>query len=256
MRRCSFSKENQSIQILRIAYPCEKRGVMSPNPQTPSQIKSRKRVTDHGEVFTPDWLVNDMLNLVAHEAERIDSRFLEPACGEGAFLAPILLRKLASVRRQYGSSPADYEFRAVLALMSIYGVELLADNVRACRERLLILWLAEYEQRLKCPPSAECQKTVRFVLERNILNGNALSMNQVDDAAQDTQDPIIFSEWSAVGGALIKRRDFRQDELLRDQSARTSLEQAKGELPLEYVPKYPVREFPPMDYRKLPEAES
>ena len=241
---------------MRIAYPCEKRGVMSPNPQTPSQIKSRKRVTDHGEVFTPDWLVNDMLNLVAHEAERIDSRFLEPACGEGAFLAPILLRKLESVRRQYGSSPADYEFRAVLALMSIYGVELLADNVRACRERLLILWLAEYEQRLKCPPSAECQKTVRFVLERNILNSNALSMNQVDDAAQDTQDPIIFSEWSAVGGALIKRRDFRQDELLRDQSARTSLEQAKGELPLEYVPKYPVREFPPMDYRKLPEAES
>ena len=229
---------------------------MSPNPQTPSQIKSRKRVTDHGEVFTPDWLVNDMLTLVAHEAERIDSRFLEPACGEGAFLAPILLRKLASVRRQYGSSPADYEFRAVLALMSIYGVELLADNVRACREHLLILWLAEYEQRLKCPPSAECQKTVRFVLERNILNGNALSMNQVDDAAQDTQDPIIFSEWSAVGGALIKRRGFRQDELLRDQSARTSLEQAKGELPLEYVPKYPVREFPPMDYRKLPEAES
>ena len=76
---------------------------------------------DHGEVFTPDWLVNDMLNLVAHEAERIDSRFLEPACGEGAFLAPILLRKLATVRRQYGSSPADYEFRAVLALMSIYG---------------------------------------------------------------------------------------------------------------------------------------
>ena len=165
---------------------------MSPNPQTPSQIKSRKRVTDHGEVFTPDWLVNDMLNLVAHEAERIDSRFLEPACGEGAFLAPILLRKLESVRRQYGSSPADYEFRAVLALMSIYGVELLADNVRACRERLLILWLAEYEQRLKCPPSAECQKTVRFVLERNILNGNALSMNQVDDAAQIRKTPSSF----------------------------------------------------------------
>ena len=120
-----------------------------------------------------------MLNLVAHEAERIDSRFLEPACGEGAFLAPILLRKLATVRRQYGSSPADYEFRAVLALMSIYGVELLADNVRSCRERLLTLWLTEYERRLKRPPSAECQKTVRFILERNILNGNALSMKKV-----------------------------------------------------------------------------
>lgn len=83
--------------------------------------------------------------------KRIDSRFLEPACGEGAFLAPILLRKLATVRRQYGSSPADYEFRAVLALMSIYGVELLADNVRSCRERLLTLWLTEYERRLKRP---------------------------------------------------------------------------------------------------------
>ena len=209
-----------------------------------SQIKSRKRVAEHGEVFTPDWLVNDMLNLVAHEAERIDSRFLEPACGEGA------------VRRQYGSSPADYEFRAVLALMSIYGVELLADNVRACRARLLTLWLAEYERRLKRPPSAECQKTVHFVLERNILNGNALSMKKVDASAQDTQEPILFSEWSAVGGTLIKRRDFHQDELLRDQSARTSLEQAEGELSLQYVPKSPTREFPPMDYRKLPEAES
>ena len=174
-----------------------------------------------------------MLNLVAHEAERIDSRFLEPACGEGAFLAPILLRKLATVRRQYGSSPADYEFRAVLALMSIYGVELLADNVRACRARLLTLWLAEYERRLKRPPSAECQKTVHFVLERNILNGNALSMKKVDASAQDTQEPILFSEWSAVGGTLIKRRDFHQDELLRDQSARTSLEQAEGELSLQ-----------------------
>lgn len=197
-----------------------------------------------------------MLNLVAHEAERVDSRFLEPACGEGAFLAPILLRKLATVRRQYGKSPADYEFRAVLALMSIYGVELLADNVRACRKRLLALWLAEYEQRLKRPPSVECLAAVRFVLERNILNGNALSMKRVDAAARDTREPIIFSEWSAVGGFLIKRRDFRQDELLRDQGARTSLEQAEGELSLQYVPKSPIREYPPMDYRKLPEAES
>ena len=229
---------------------------MSPSTQTSFQIKSRERVADHGEVFTPDWLVNDMLKLVDREVERIDSRFLEPACGEGSFLAPILLRKLATVRRQYSKSPADYEFRAVLALMSIYGVELLADNVCACRERLLTLWLAEYEQRLKRPPSVECLATVHFVLERNILNGNALSMKKVDASAQDTQEPIIFSEWSAVTGPLIKRRDFRQDELLRDQDARNSLEQAKGELSLEYVPKSPVREFPPTDYRKLPEAES
>ena len=61
-----------------------------------SLVKSKQRVTDHGEVFTPSWMVEDMLNLVKGESERIDSRFLEPACGDGNFLKVVLQRKLAT----------------------------------------------------------------------------------------------------------------------------------------------------------------
>ena len=100
------------------------------------QVKSKKRVTDHGEVFTAEREVNAMLDLVKQETERIDSRFLEPACGDGNFLAEILRRKLAVVKRKYRKSPMDYEKNAVLAATSIYGVDILQDNVDACRERM------------------------------------------------------------------------------------------------------------------------
>lgn len=73
------------------------------------QIKSKKRVADHGEVFTAEREVNAMLDLVKQETERVDSRFLEPACGDGNFLAEILRRKLKEVRRKYKRSPFDYE---------------------------------------------------------------------------------------------------------------------------------------------------
>ena len=103
------------------------------------QIKSRQRVTDHGEVFTAEREVNAMLDLVKQETERIDSTFLEPACGTGNFLVEILRRKLAVVRREYyprRGSCHDYELHCIKAVMSIYGVDLLQDNVEACQERL------------------------------------------------------------------------------------------------------------------------
>ena len=73
------------------------------------QVKSKKRVTDHGEVFTAASEVNAMLDLVKHETERIDSRFLEPACGNGNFLIEILKRKLHIVEGRYSKSQLDYE---------------------------------------------------------------------------------------------------------------------------------------------------
>ena len=72
-----------------------------------SLVKSKQRVADHGEVFTPEWLVEAMLDLVKGETERIDSRFLESACGSGNFLVKILQRKLAAVELKYGKS--DFE---------------------------------------------------------------------------------------------------------------------------------------------------
>ena len=103
-------------------------------------VVSRQRVADHGEVYTPEWLVEAMLDLVKDESERIDSRFLEPACGSGNFLVKILLRKLAAVELKYGKSDFEKKHFALLGLMNIYGIELLPDNIIKCRENLLELF--------------------------------------------------------------------------------------------------------------------
>src|SRR5680860_385146 len=106
-------------------------------PRPMNLVKSKQRVVDHGEVFTPAWMVEAMLDLVKDESERIDSRFLEPACGSGNFLVPVLKRKLTTVRARYGKSDFENRHHALLALMSIYGIELLEDNIAECRENLL-----------------------------------------------------------------------------------------------------------------------
>ena len=215
------------------------------------QIKSRQRVRDFGEVFTAEREVNAMLDLVKPETERIDSRFLEPACGEGAFLTEILRRKLAVVKSRYGKSPYDYERYAVVAVTSIYGVELLPDNVEICREKLFAIWDEEYTANMKSEASEACRKAVRFILRKNILCGDALTLLQADGS------PIIFAEWSLVTGSQIKRRDFALDALLDNDSDQMSFntlgwdydEEMKG-----YIPA-PVREYPLTDYRKVARYE-
>ena len=178
---------------------------------TERQVKSKARVADHGEVFTAEREVNAMLDLVMQETERIDSRFLEPACGNGNFLAEILRRKLAVVKRQYGKSTLDYEKYAVVAVTSIYGVELLQDNVDDCRNRLFDIWNAEYIANCKKDCNDECREAIRYILSHNILCGNALTLKKVDSQGQDTKEPIIFAEWEMVTGTMLKRRDFSMD---------------------------------------------
>jgi SAM-dependent methyltransferase len=216
------------------------------------QIKSKKRVADHGEVFTSDREVNAMLDLVKQETERIDSRFLEPACGNGNFLAEILRRKLKIVRDRYKRSHADYEKYAVVAVTSIYGVDILQDNAEECRARLYEIFNKEYTAVCKKDANVECCEAVRFILKRNILCGDALTLKITDDK------PIIFSEWSMVTGSMIKRRDFRLDELMADSNPQQSLfseqnpvtdweydEEVKA-----FIPK-PIQEFPLMHYRRV-----
>lgn len=181
------------------------------------QIKSKKRVADHGEVFTAEREVNAMLDLVKQEAERIDSRFLEPACGSGNFLVEVLRRKLKEVRRKYRKSTFDYEKNAVLAISSIYGVDLLLDNVLDCRERLFNIWDKEYRAVCKKETSDLTREAVRFILKKNIVCGNALTMMCVDSKQQDTYEYIIFPEWSfPFNDTRIQRRDFRLDVLLKE----------------------------------------
>lgn len=184
------------------------------------QVKSKQRVADHGEVFTAEREVNAMLDLVKQETERVDSRFLEPACGDGNFLVEILRRKLAAARKRAtppkrkNPLPLEFEKQSVIAVASIYGVDLMTDNVIACRERLYKIWDGEYQTVCKKEISEDCRAAVRFILERNIVCGNALSLKAVDCSGKDTDEPIIFSEWAFVTGTKLQRKDFRFDRLL------------------------------------------
>ena len=166
-------------------------------------FKSKKRVADHGEVFTPPWMVEAMLDLVKDETERIDSRFLEPACGSGNFLVQVLQRKLAAVHLKYGKSNFDRHHYALLALMCVYGIELLPDNIAECRANLLEIF-AMY---LGLGTADHLYRAASFVLTQNIVHGDALTMRAYDGA------PITFAEWGYLGKGKFQRRDFRLDTL-------------------------------------------
>lgn len=183
-----------------------------------NQTKSKERVREHGEVFTAEREVKAMCDLVKDETERIDSRFLEPACGDGNFLAEILTRKLAVVRKKYGKSPLDYEKNAVLAASSIYGVDILHDNVDACRKRMFEIWNKEYSAVCKKECNEQTRDAVRFILSRNIVCGNALTLKCVDENGNDTDKPIEFSEWSFITGSSMQRCDYTFEELLADNA--------------------------------------
>ena len=168
-----------------------------------SLVKSKKRVVDHGEVFTPPWMVDAMLDLVKDESERIDSRFLEPACGSGNFITKILRRKLTAVEMKYGKSDFDRQQYALLALMCIYGIELLPDNIAECRNNVLEVF-SDY---LQLDVTDDLYRAASFVLSQNLVHGDALTMRASDGQA------IKFAEWGYLGKGKFQRRDFLFDVL-------------------------------------------
>ena len=209
------------------------------------QVRTKKRVSDHGEVLTGQREVNAMLELVKQETERIDSRFLEPACGDGNFLTAILERKLAVVEKRYGKSQLDFERNAILAVSSIYGVDILPDNVRDCRRKLFEVFDAYYTRLFKAAATDKCREAVRFILERNIIWGDALTLKTVGEKAGH----IVFSEWSPVNGSMLKRRDFTFHGLLEHEGTKA--------LPLfsdlgedVFIPT-PEREYPPVHFMEI-----
>jgi len=216
------------------------------------QTKSKKRVADHGEVFTAEREVNAMLNLVKQETERIDSRFLEPACGDGNFLAEILRRKLAVVKSRYGKNAADYERYAVIAIAFIYGIELLPDNAEECRKRMFEIFDEEYTSVCKNEANNDTRVTVHYILQRNIICGDALTMKTSDG------EPITFAEWSVVG-SMLKRRDFQLSDMLENadnlQMDLLGEKSSYGQDEAGALILLPIREYPPVYYRRIAQHE-
>jgi hypothetical protein len=175
-------------------------------------VKSKQRVADHGEVFTTSRMVEAMLDLVKEETERIDSRFLEPACGSGNFLVQVLRRKLSAVELKFGKSEFERRHYALLGLMCIYGIELLGDNVAECRDNLLEIFAAY----LGIDDAEDFCRAADHVVSQNLIHGDALTMRTALD------QPIVFAEWGYLGKGKFQRRDFRLDVLT--QSAAFSQE--------------------------------
>ena len=209
------------------------------------QVKSKQRVADHGEVFTAEREVKAMCDLVSQECDRIDSRFLEPACGNGNFLAEILTRKLATVKRLYKSNPYDFDRYSVLAVSSVYGVDIMQDNTAECRNRLYSIWEKEYKAVCKKQCNDDTRKSVKYILQNDI------------------DIPIVFPEWSMVLGTKLKRRDFRLDVLLKaNEKPKKSKQQSlfnsddtnqylsKNPVTDEYMAE-PICEYPPINYRRI-----
>lgn len=205
-------------------------------------IRTRQRVADHGEVFTPAWLVETMLDLVKEETERIDSRFLEPACGSGNFLVRVLQRKLAAVEIKFGQSDFERRHYALLALMCIYGIELLPDNIAECWANMLSI-LGEY---LEVDDSDPLSQAASYVLSQNLIQGDALTMRT------STGEPITFAEWGYVGKGKFQRRDFRF-EVLAQMAAVSEEGSLFGHLGKHEIFS-PVKTYPPMTVADLAAA--
>jgi SAM-dependent methyltransferase len=213
------------------------------------QVISKKRVADHGEVYTSKREVNAMLDLVRQETERIESRFLEPACGTGNFLTEILERKWCIVDSRYSKSQLEHERYGVLAVSSIYGIDILEDNVVGCRKRLFDIFNQKYTSLFNEMVKEECLNAVKYILGKNIIWGNALDLKTVDV----NPHPIVFSEWSPVNGSMLKRRDFTFKGLLDREAIK--------ELPLfsdlgdnVFLPT-PVKEYPLINFLRVADAE-
>ncbi|GAB4421667.1 MAG: type III restriction endonuclease subunit M [Anaerolineales bacterium] len=216
------------------------------------QIKSKQRVADYGEVYTSPEIVNAMLDLVKQETERIDSRFLEPACGTGNFLVEVLKRKLDVVKKRYSRSQLDFERNLVLAVSSIYGIDILEDNVIACRQRLFEIADERYTALFKTKAKDACRRSLRYILGKNIVWGDALDLKTVGADPQ----PIIFAEWSfPLNNSMIKRRDYAFAELLPEEQQNLfsqNLHQSDlGEK--KFIPKE-TRSYPLVHFLKIGEA--
>lgn len=219
-----------------------------PGAAMPPGTCARQRIIDHGEVFTPPGLVNDMLDLVAQECERIDSRFLEPACGNGNFLAEVLRRKLRTANNNHPSNQTRWERDAIVCLCSLYGIDLLPDNVAACRQRLLGVVEEAHSALYRHPLPVPVRDAAVYILATNIIHGDAISLKTA------TGHPIVFAEWSAINGMMLKRRDYTFRELLGHAEIKST--PLFSDLGHDVFVPQPVADYPSCHYLNIADAKA
>lgn len=213
-----------------------------------SQVVSRKRVADHGEVFTAQKEIDAMLELTHSEVIRIESKILEPACGHGNFLAEILKRKLKVIKEKYSKSQIEYERNSIIAVSSLYGIDILSDNVTDCKKRLLEIFIDEYKEIFKDKINQDCIASIKFILNKNIIWGDALTLETADHA-----NPIVFSEWAPAPNGMVKRRDYTFKGLMAHAEIQgLPLFSDLGE---EVFIPTPVKEYPLVSYFNLINAD-
>jgi SAM-dependent methyltransferase len=216
-------------------------------------MKSKQRVADHGEVFTAEREVNAMLDLVKQETDRIDSRFLEPACGTGNFLTEVLIRKLSIVEKKYKRNQLDFERYSVVAISSMYGVDILEDNIAECRERLFNIFNKKYMKIYKKKSKDSVRDSIKFILDKNIICGDALSLKTVGS----NPIPITFSEWAMPFGSMIKRRDYYFETLTNDMKKDDLFsvsENLKSDTGVDVFIPHPVKSYPATHFLRIADA--
>jgi hypothetical protein len=211
-----------------------------------NQVKSKERVSDFGEVNTSEREVNAMLDLVKQETERLDSRFLEPACGDGNFLIEVLSRKLRILTKRFKKNQYEFEKNSVVVMGSIYGIDIQKDNVQSARDRLFDEYYSVYMNHFKNNPNQKLIKSIRFIVDQNIIHGDALTLEE-----ETGKKPLTFCEWAVINTKL-KRRDFTLSDLLAySPFERGTLFSDLGEEV--NIPK-PKKEYPLVNFEKAYEA--
>jgi hypothetical protein len=224
---------------------------MTNNLQHINLTKSKERVQKHGEVFTPAWVVNDMLDMLPEDVWDIGKTFLEPACGEGAFLIEVYKRKLEIINTDIQE---DWEWQAAIATSSLYGVELLEDNAEKCKINLVNLFATFYNQKFPETQDEEIIETIKFLINANIIRGNFLTQRKCLSSCGNKCNKcelIAFSEWTPLADYKLKRKDYLLEEMIKVGEKQKS---SVGTLFAEEHKKESIgliKEYQPVNWKKI-----
>ena len=167
-----------------------------------NQVKNRDRVTKFAEVNTSEQEVKNMLNLVSEETNRLDARFLESACGDGNFLIEILNRKMEVLIKNFKKNQYEFERNSIVVIGSLYGIDILGDNVVIARERLFKKYCESYKNLFINKIDNKFIDSIKYIIEKNIVQGNSLTLKKVNK-----NKPILLSQWSIIEDK-VKRREY------------------------------------------------